>query len=218
LKSVYVRYPSLIEPLQHLIEAETHLATYPEFSKARFDEANADLAGLTAQLELLSNGNPDLRPTPFRTVNPVPQIRYWGGITAQVKTLIEEEQWERAELLTELAWTALHNLARRGSWSPDGKHPEQYLADAASQSLAIAVMHHKSEPNHLAVAMRRIIDAVALSLARNRPVDPSIRAMYDVLAPHAGQPEPAVYDPVPNATLALTPSLYLDGSCWSRFL
>lgn len=222
LKQVHAEFPSQIEPLQHLIQALTHLATLPEFSSERFNEASATLEGLVAQLDRLSNGNKDLLPAPFRLVDPLFQMRYWATVTGQVKTLIDKKQFERAEFLMNLSWVALSNLARHGSWAPQGKHIEEYLADVASQSLAIAAFYHKSKPEPLRVAITRLVDAVALSLARNRPVAPDLRQIYDALikaqpalagrATQAG----AGMSAIPNASLAFVPELHLDGSGWSR--
>jgi hypothetical protein len=222
LKRVHAEFPSQIEPLQHLIEALTHLATLPEFSSQRFNDASADLEGLTSQLDRLSNGNKDLLPAPFRLVDPLFHMRYWASVTAQVKTLIDAKQFERAEFLMNLSWVALSNLARHGSWAPQGKHIEEYLADVASQSLAIAAFYHKSKPEPLRVGMTRLVDAVALSLARDRPVAPDLRQIYDALlkaqpalagrATQAGASESAI----PNASLVVEPELHLDGTGWSR--
>lgn len=220
LKQVHAQFPSVIEPLQHLIEAITHLCTSPECPPDTYEELTTDLEWLVGHLKRLSNGNDDLIPTAFYTVNTLFHMRYWFTVTDQAKSLIDGRDFERADFLVELAWQALRNLAYRGSWSPFGKHIEEYLGEVASHSLALAAFHHKGDADRLSLAMRRISEAVGFSLARNRPIDPGLRQIYDMMI----QRQPALAELVvaddsetagaPNASLLFEPPLRFDGSGW----
>ena len=65
LKQVHARFPSVPEPIQHLIEAITHLCTSSNCPPEVYEELTANLERLVADLKRLSNGNEDLIPTPF---------------------------------------------------------------------------------------------------------------------------------------------------------
>ena len=113
---------------------------------------------------------------------------------------------------------------RSGSWSPFGKHVEEYLSEVASHSLAIAAFLHKGNPDRLAVAMRRVAEAVGLSLVRNRPVDAGLRKIYEMLL----QAQPALREVESeddgeklrsgNASMLFEPTLRFDGTGWESRL
>ncbi len=224
LKQVHARFPSVLEPLQHLIEAITHLCTSSNCPPEVYEELTADLEWLVAHLKRLSNGNEDLIPTPFRVVDSLFHVHYWASVTDQVKSLIDNRDFERAELLAELTWQAMRNLARNGSWLPRGRHVEEYLCEVASHCLAIATFLHKGNPDRLAVAMRRVAEAVGLSLVRNRPVDAGLRDIYEMLL----QAQPALREVESeddgeelrsgNASMLFEPTLRFDGTGWESCL
>jgi hypothetical protein len=225
LKEVHASFPSALEPLQHLIEARTNLLQIEylrDYSPEIADEAGAELSRLTTHLDRLSNGNQELHPVPFRVVDSLNHVYYWASIGEQLQKLIGEKDFERAEFLMELAWQALRNLARRGSWAPFGKSIEEHLAEIASHNLAIATFKHPGNPDPglLSLAMRRIVEAVTLSLAKNRPVEPGLYQVYEALL--KAQPafadraslEGAALENVSNASWLFEPTVRFDGTGW----
>ncbi len=115
-------------------------------------------------------------------------------------------------------------MARNGSWLPRGRHVEEYLCEVASHCLAIATFLHKGNPDRLAVAMRRVAEAVGLSLVRNRPVDAGLRDIYEMLL----QAQPALREVESeddgeelrsgNASMLFEPTLRFDGTGWESCL
>ncbi len=220
LKELHASFPSVIEPLQHLILAITELCISSNCPREIYKEQTADLEWLVDHLKRLSNGNEDLIPIPFRVVDSLFHVHYWAGVTDQVKSLIDSRDFERAELLAELAWQAMRNLARNGSWLPRGRHIEEHLCEVASHCLAIAALLHKGNADRLAEAMRRVAEAVGLSLVRDVPVDAGLREIYEMLL----QAQPALREVETaddreklrsgNASMLFEPTLRFDGTGW----